>query len=58
MIGVAENDLSLHLLTQLTEVDTLHAAAGSYGHEDRCLDLAVIRGDQAGTCLTRCVCML
>ena len=49
MVRVAEDDLGLHVIAQLAEMNSLHAAAGSYGHEDRGLYRAVRGGKQACT---------
>ena len=51
VIGVSKDDLCLYLFAQFREVHALHRAACPYGHEDRCLDLSVIGGYQAGACL-------
>ncbi len=48
VIGVAENDLRLHLLTQLAEMHAFHCAAGTYWHEDGGEYLSMVGGDDAG----------
>ena len=58
MVGVAQDDLCLHLFAELGEVYGLHAAHRSDGHEDRCLNLSVIGGDDARPRLTRIIAML
>ena len=58
VVGVAQNDLCLHLLAELGEMHCLHASHRTDGHEDRGLDLTVIGGDQSCTGVTRIVAML
>ena len=41
MIGIAENDLSLHLFPQFGEMHTLHTAHRTDGHKDGRLYLSV-----------------
>ena len=58
VVGVAQDDLSLHLFTEFREMNTLHATTGTNGHEDWRLDLSVVSGDNAGAGTTVWVCML
>ena len=58
VIGVAEDDLCLHIVLEFAEVETLHRTDGAYGHEDRCLYLSVVGMDFAGTCPAVAVCGL
>ena len=58
MVGVAQDNLGLDLLTEFSEVNTLDRANRSYGHEDRGLDLSVVGGYQACTCIAAWVGML
>ena len=48
VVGVAQDNLGFHLLPQLAEVHTLHAAACAHGHEDGGAYLSVVGGDEAG----------
>ena len=47
VVGVAQDDLGLHLLLEFAEVDSLHAAHRAHGHEDGGEDLAMGRLDAA-----------
>ena len=58
VVGVAQDNLSLHLFAEFREMNTLHATTGTYGHEDGCLDLSVVCGDNACAGTTVWVCML
>ena len=58
VVGIAQNDLRLHLLAEFGEMYTLHTANRTDGHEDRCLYLAVVGGNYTGTGLTGIVAML
>ena len=58
VVGVAQDNLGFHLLAQLLEVDALHASHGAYWHEDRCLNLSVVGGDDASTCIAGLICYL
>ncbi len=48
VVGVAQDDLGLHLLLEFAEVDSLHAAHRAHGHEDGGEDLTMGRLDAAG----------
>jgi hypothetical protein len=48
MIGIAQDNLSLYLLTQFREMHTLYATTSTYGHKDWRLYLSVIGSDDAG----------
>ena len=48
VVGVAQDDLGLHLLLEFAEVDSLHAAHRAHGHEDGGEDLAMGRLNAAG----------
>ena len=58
VIGVAQDDLRLHLLAEFGEVNTLHAAHRTHRHEYRCLYLPVIGGDHSRSRVTRLVAIL
>ena len=49
MIGIAQDNLSLYLLTQFREVHTFDATTCTYGHKDGSLYLSVISSDDAGS---------
>ena len=51
VVGVAQYDLRLHLLTQFREMHALHASHRSDGHKDWRLYLAVGSGDDSCTCI-------
>ena len=58
MVGVAKDDLRLHLFAKFIEVHTLHRASSTYRHENRSLYLSVVGSDDASTCIRRRVGML
>ena len=58
MIGVAEDNLCLHLLTQFGKVHPLDTAAGAYGHEYGCKYLTMVGGYLSRTGVRRIVSIL
>ena len=58
VIGVAEDNLRLHLLAQYGEMHTFHTAACSHGHEDRGENLPMVGGYHSRTGVGRIVSML
>ena len=49
VIGVAQNDLGLDLLTEFGEMHTFHTAHRTYWHEDGGENLAVVGGNHTST---------
>ena len=49
MIGVAQDDLRLHLITHIAKMAGLHRARRAYRHEDRGLYRAVVGMQDTGT---------
>ena len=58
VIGIAQDNLSLHLVAKLVEVDSLHRTYGSHRHEDWSLDLSVVGGDDASAGIACLICYL
>ena len=58
MIGVAKNDLSVDLLPEFAEMNSLDTATRTYRHKYRCAYFAVVGGDDACACITHWVGML
>ena len=58
MVGVTQNNLRLHLFTQLGKVYALDAASRADWHEDRGLDLSVVGSNQACACIAARISML
>ena len=58
MIGVAQDDLGLHLFAQFAEMYSFHATAGAYGHEDGRAYLSVVCSNQTSSCIAVWVGML
>ena len=50
MIGIAEDNLGMHVILEVLVIDALHRADGSDRHEDRSADIAVIRMHHATAC--------
>ena len=48
VIGIAQDNLCLDVLTQFSHVNSLDGAHGAYGHKDGRLDLAMIGRDESG----------
>jgi hypothetical protein len=53
MVGIAKNDFSADVIFKLVFLDRLYSALGSYRHENRGLNCAVIcfQAAQTGFCL-------
>ena len=58
MIGVAKDNLGLHLLAKLFKMHTLDSATRTYRHKYRGFYLAVVGGYDTRTGITVCICML
>ena len=58
MIGVAQDNLSLHLLAEFSKVNALDRPYRTHWHENRGFDLTVVCCYQTGTGIAGCVGML
>ena len=58
MVGVAQYDLCLHLITKFRDMHALNRASRSDGHKNRSKNFAMVGGYFSCSCITFRACML
>ena len=51
MVYVTEDDLGLDIVFQFMQMHGLYCCLSTNGHKDRCLYVAMVCVDKAGTCI-------
>ena len=58
VVGITQNNLCLYIRLQLVLMDCFYGSNGSYWHENRCFNRAVVGGNTAGSSVGLGICML